>query len=176
MSIASLRNLELDDIQLVRYWRNLDHVRNRMAITDYIARDEQRDWFGKIDEKLTKYFIYSLDSRDVGCVSITKINYADKTFEGGIFCGDALYLNHWVNIWACVKIYNYAFYQLDLDKSFATILNDNNPALSLNKSLGYVHLKDSDCNVSRFILNRDNYTNSTKTIREYLRRFVGQDI
>jgi len=176
MSKASLRAIEFDDIQLLRYWRNLDHVRNCMVMTNYIERDGQRKWFEGLNRDSAKYFIFSFDMQDVGCVNLTKINVTEKTFEGGVFCGDTNFLNHWVNIWACIKIYNYAFFELDLETSFATILKDNTPALNLNRSLGYKFLEDSDTNIGRFVLTRNDYVKSSEKIQRYLRDFAKQTL
>ena len=176
MSKASLRSIEFDDIQLLRYWRNLDHVRSRMVMTDYIERDGQRKWFEGLNHDSVRYYIFSLDMRDVGCVNLTKINLTEKTFEGGVFCGDTHFLNHWINIWACIRIYNYAFFELNLDTSFATILKNNVPALNLNESLGYKFIEDSDCNTGRFMLTRNNYITSSEKIQRYLRDFVKQTL
>lgn len=176
MPNASLRTIELEDIQLLRYWRNLDHVRSRMVMTSLIGRDEQRKWFEGLNHNLNRFLIFSIDSKDIGCVFLTKINFLKKTFEGGIFCGDVNYLNHWVNIWACVKVYNYAFFELNLETSFATILKDNKPALNLNKSLGYKFLQDADQNIGRFVLTRNNYIIASEKIQRYLRDFAKQSL
>jgi RimJ/RimL family protein N-acetyltransferase len=176
MDMANLRLIEFDDIQLLRYWRNLDHVRSRMVRTDYIERDGQRNWYDRINEDSQLYYIFSIGSQDVGCANLTKIDYAKKSFEGGIFCGDPKFINHWINIWSCVKIYDYALFELDLHISFATILNDNRSALQLNKSLGYEHIEDVDENIGRFVLTRESYIHSTKIIRRYLQEFAKQNL
>lgn len=176
MATASLRAIEYDDIQLVRYWRNLDHVRDRMVMTNYIERDGQRKWFDGLNHDSVRYYIFSLDMRDVGCANLTNINRTEKTFEGGIFCGDTSFLNHWVNIWACIKIYNYAFFELNLETSFAKILKDNTPALNLNQSLGYKFIEDSGHNVGRFVLTRNDYVQSSEKIQRYLRDFAKQTL
>jgi RimJ/RimL family protein N-acetyltransferase len=174
MNKASLRSIEFDDIQLLRYWRNLDHVRSLMVMTNYIAKDDQRKWFERLNFDSVKYYIFSLDMKDIGCVNLTKINLSEKTFEGGVFCGDANFLNHWINIWACIKIYNYGFFELNLETSFATVLKNNKPALNLNKSLGYKFIDDSNHNIARLILSRNDYVKSTEKIQRYLRDFVKQ--
>ena len=176
MSKASLRIIEFDDIQLLRYWRNLDHVRRRMAMTNNIERNEQRKLFESLNNNLVHHFIFSLDSKDIGCVNLSKINFTEKIFEAGVFCGDTSYLNHWINIWACIKLYNYAFFDINLETSFATILKDNKPALSLNKSLGYKFVEDVDQNISRFILTRSEYILASEKIQRYLRDFTKQSI
>ena len=117
---------------------------------------------------------FSLGMKDIGCATLTKINIEEKTVEGGVFCGDAHYLKHWINIWACLKIYDYAFFELKLDTAYATILTDNKAALSLNKSLGYTFIKHADENVGRFELKRGQYISKSKKIRRYLNDFARQ--
>lgn len=173
---ASLRAVEYDDIQLLRYWRNLGHVQDRMVLKSDIDRDEQRRWFESLSLGAVHYCIFSLDSKDIGCVYLTRIDHSKKTCEGGIFCGDTDFLKHWVNIWACIKIYNYAFFELDLVTSFATILRENQPALNLNRSLGYESLEDSDENIGRFVLTRDSFVKSSEKIQRFLREFVKQSL
>ncbi len=170
MSVAKLRPLELDDIQLLRYWRNLDHVRSKMVFTQLIGRDDQRKWFEEINLETTQYFIYSLDSRDIGSVHLTKINFNDKTFEGGIFCGDTSFLVHWINIWAYMMMHNHAFNSLGLDTSYVTILKSNKSALSLNQFLGYIYSSDQDDNVSRFILTKDRYIKASEKLQKYFEK------
>lgn len=173
---ASLRKIDLDDIQLIRYWRNLDHIRNQMFKTDFVDRDGQRNWFKGLESGRDHYFIFSLDARDIGIATVTKIDKMGKTFEGGIQCGDPKFLKHWVNVWACVKIYNYAFFDLSLNIAYATILHDNKPALSLNKSLGYKFLNNNNKNVGRFTLTRSDYVIASEKIKRYLKEFTKQPI
>lgn len=173
---ASMRAIDFDDIQLLRYWRNLNHVRERMVFKNFIERDGQRTWFEQQNNETGRYFIFSLGMKDIGCANLTKINIEDKTFEGGIFCGDTHYLNHWINIWACIKIYDYAFFKLKLNTSYATILTDNKAALSLNKSLGYTFVKYVDKNVGRFMLTSEQYTCHSEKTRRYLNNFARQSI
>ena len=173
---ASMRAIDFDDIQLLRYWRNLNHVRQRMVLKNFIERDGQRKWFEQLNNETGRYFMFSLGMKDIGCANLTKINIEDKTFEGGIFCGDTNYLNHWINIWACIKIYDYAFFKLRLSTSYATILTDNKAALSLNKSLGYTFVKYTDANIGRFVLPRKQYKSHSEKIRRYLNDFTGQSV
>ena len=173
---ASLRKIDLDDIQLIRYWRNLDHVRHQMVKTEFVSRDGQRNWFKGLENGKDHYFIFSLDARDIGIATVTKIDLIRKTFEGGIQCGDPKFLKHWINVWACVKIYNYAFFDLSLDISYATILNDNKSAINLNKSLGYKFLSSTDKNVGRYTLTRSDYVVASEKIKRYLKEFAKQPI
>lgn len=142
-----------------------------MIFKDLISYEDQKTWFKNLNEKESKYFIYSLSEEDIGLASITKINFKDKTFEGGILCGNANYLKHWISIWACVEIYNFAFFELKLDKSYASILEDNQSAIRLNKSIGYVRSKKIKNNIGRYVLSKECFLDKSKNIQKYLKRF-----
>jgi RimJ/RimL family protein N-acetyltransferase len=176
MNYANIRAIEFDDIQLLRYWRNLDHVRVRMEMSNSIEVEEQRRWFERINADTSKHFIYSLGVRDIGSININNINYDEKSFMGGIFCGDSSFLNHWINVWACIKIYNHAFNDLDLKTAFATIIKDNKVAISLNKSLGYIYTKDKENDIGIYVLSKEEYFKSTNKIQIYLRNFLKQNL
>lgn len=172
MISAKLRLIEKDDIQLLRFWRNLDHIKNQMVNSDIICYQDQKKWFNNLDDKHSKYFIYSFNEKDVGNVKISKIDYKMKTFEAGILCGDISFLDHWINIWACIKIYDYAFNDLKLLKSYAIIKKNNFGALRLNKSLGYVFIKELDNNLEYLSLEKDSYMKASHKIKKYLKNIV----
>ena len=75
MISPKLRLIKNEDIQLLRYWKNLDHIRYQMVEDNLIGKEDQKKWFDNIDENYTKYFIYSIDEKDVGNVKISNIDY-----------------------------------------------------------------------------------------------------
>ncbi len=169
MLIPNLRTIEIDDIQLIRFWRNLDHINSRMVIKDVIDFDTQRNWFESLNPEKTKYYIYSYEKKDIGLATISKIDYKNKTFEGGIQCGDTNYLGHWINIWACIKIYNLAFFDLKMETAFAKILSNNDSALRLNKTIGYEFTSEVENGVGKYSLTKKNFINKSKKIQSYLK-------
>lgn len=168
MPNPAIRSIEYDDIQLVRYWRNLDHVRSKLIQQNTINRDQQRNWFEKLNTDKSKYFIYSLDNIDIGVVSITNINSEALTFEGGIFCGNPHFLGHWINVWACIQIYEKAFFDLQLQTSLAVIIEGNNAAISLNKALGYKPIESDSENINKFILTKESFLKNTGKIKQFI--------
>ena len=172
MISPKLRIIKNEDIQLLRYWKNLDHIRYQMVENNLIGKEDQKKWFDNIDENYTKYFIYSLNEKDVGNVKISNIDYKKKTFETGIFCGDVSFLDHWINIWACAEIYDYAFNELKLQKAYATIKNENTGALRLNKSLGYIFNKNLNNDLQYLTLEKENYFKASYKIKKYLNNFA----
>lgn len=168
MTDLRFREITCDDSQLLRYWRNLSHVRECMATQNFITVEGQRRWFKALDTKVNKHFIYGLGEQDIGSANIARIDLSEGTFEAGIYCGNEKFLKHWVNICACLFIYDFAFDFLSLSQANAIILDNNSSALSLNKSIGYRRISKRTDGISIFALKKDDYHDRRKTIRRYL--------
>ncbi len=168
MADLRFREITNDDLQLLRYWRNLSHVREGMATQNLITVEGQRRWFQTLDIKSNRHFVYGLGEHDIGSANIARIDRTEGTFEAGIYCGNDNFLKHWVNICACLYIYDVAFDLLDLSQASAIILDDNYPALSLNKSIGYRQIGTYAKGIGRFALKKNDYYERRIKIRRYL--------
>jgi RimJ/RimL family protein N-acetyltransferase len=167
------RNISYEDMQLLRYWRNLSHVRGGMAIQDLITIEGQRRWLETLELTTSKHFIYSLGENDIGSGNITRIDTSSGSFETGIYCGNDNFIKHWINICALLYIYDTAFYSLNLSRATAIILDNNYPALSLNKSIGFRYAGKSAEGISRYTLEKEDYFPRRTKIGSYL---AGQGI
>ena len=152
----SFRSLEFSDIQLVRSWRNSDHIRLKMIDQRVISRSEQVAWFRGLSPVGVHYFIYSLGEVDVGMLSINQVDNSLE-FEAGIFCGDKSFLGHWINLSAAFGLYDYAFSSLGMESAFAQVLVDNSAAVRLNSFLGYQTSSISAEGVLHLRLSREDY-------------------
>lgn len=175
ISKFTTHHLDENSLELVRHWRNLEHVRTRMATQNLISQDEQQAWFSRINKKQAEHYIYSFGGVDIGSANISAINTENGTFETGIYCGNAEYLGHWVNIAASLFIYDRAFYELGLTQSTAIILDDNRAALNLNKSLGYISCGRHSDHIEKYALSKDIYDVKSQGIRKVIARNMLSD-
>lgn len=168
MADLRFREITNDDLQLLRYWRNLSHVREGMAAQNLISVEGQRRWFKTLDSKTNIHYVYGLGEYDIGSANIARIDREKGNFEAGIYCGNEKFLKHWVNVCACLYIYDIAFDLLGLSQANAIILDNNYPALSLNKSIGYRQIGTHFKGIGRFALKKDDYYERRIKIRRYL--------
>lgn len=157
MSVVLIRKVSLDDIQLLRSWRNLEIVRKQMQFVDLISRDEQRLWFHSLKADRDSYFIYSLGSTDVGCVNLKKIDEIAKSCESGIFCGSAEFFQHWVNGLAYLWVCHLAFDKYKVRTIRATVNRENHLALGLNQSIGFRRRETGDSEFVNLELTYDDF-------------------
>ena len=88
--LASWRRLELPDVQLIRYWRNLPHVRMQMLLQRTINWQQQLKWYERLDSTQL-YRVVTYGDIDVGISNLTNIDLTSRTAEVGGFCGDSAF-------------------------------------------------------------------------------------
>lgn len=155
-NVVTFRKIDEFDIQLVRSWRNSDHVRLQMINQDYISPEQQISWFKTLHEKGEHHFIYSQGIHDVGVVSLKTLD-SPGVFEAGIFCGRTDYLGNPINIAAAMGLYDYGFQNLGNRRSRVRVLRENSSALRMNDFLGYERISEGDERVIELELTRDKY-------------------
>lgn len=171
MTAAKLRQIAREDLQLIRYWRNLDHVRAQMLDPKIISSEEHLCWFDTLNPDISQHFIYSLDDIDIGSINLNRINNEQKSFEAGIFCGHANYLTHWVNVWASLQLYEHAFENLALERAFAVVLSDNQTARRFNRQLGFSALSDKAGTEQKLVLHKQQFRENAAPLKRYLQKF-----
>ena len=85
---VKLTRLTLADIELVRKWRNSSFVNSKMLLSKKITKEEQLNWFQKIDNAFNYYFIIEFEQEKVGLISAKNFNPDFGFGEGGIFIGE----------------------------------------------------------------------------------------
>lgn len=165
--VVYFRRVTESDIQLVRFWRNSEHVRLNMLYQDLIHPDQQVSWFKTAQINGEHHFIFSHGVHDVGMVSI-KASDTPSIYEAGIFCGRADYLGSSINVAAAMGLYDYGFRLPGNNRFRARVLRTNTAALRMNESLGYERVVEHDEEVVELELTQANYEAS----KAKLSRFV----
>ena len=154
-----LTRLTLEDIELVRNWRNSKFVKSHMLISKKITKKEQLVWFHQIDNAFNYYFIIEFEGKKVGLINAK--NY-DPNFgfgEGGIFIGEPEFESSFAAVYASLCLLNFVFYGLEtIDISRIRIRKENERAIQYNKLLGY-KIVDEDEKQDSFLfeLSRKDY-------------------
>jgi RimJ/RimL family protein N-acetyltransferase len=134
---VTLDRLTDADLEQVRLWRNMDHVRSQMQFQEIITPEQHSMWFKKLDQTTNFYFVISAGSMRVGLVNLKDIDWERETAEAGIFIGEQKLLSTHISLAATVLIMEFAFYDQGLKKLRAKISAKNENAIRFNLSLGY---------------------------------------
>lgn len=167
-----LTTLKEDNLNLIREWRNMDHIRFYMEYDKEISMQEQVNWFNNLLVTNNLYFVINVKSKSIGLIHLKDINWNTKEAEAGIFIGDKEYLNTNTSILATITINDFAFNVLQLRKLKAKIKNDNQKAISFNLALGYLRNLENknNSNFSYYVLLQSDYNNNLLKLRNTLEK------
>lgn len=133
-----LRRLEsIEDVELVRQWRNSFEVSQFMIFKDYITPEMQTNWFTKINNDKNYYFIIEVQGVKIGLTNIKDIDYETRQTEGGIFIAIPKYRKGFAGVQAVMAMFDFTFGDLGLKTILSHILPDNHKIIAFNKKLGF---------------------------------------
>lgn len=135
MSEDSVREMTLDDLGLVRSWRNHPEVRRFMYTTHEIGEDEHRAWFERASANpAMTLLIYEQDGAPRGFVNISR-SRSETVADWGFYLapeaekGTGRKLGN--------RALAYAFATLGLHKLCGQALGFNERSIAFHKALGF---------------------------------------
>lgn len=131
-----LREIEQEDLEMLRQHRNSSIVRNNMIHRQIISREQQKEWFKSIQDYKCAYYLIYKDDIAMGLINGKNIDHINKTSEGGIFIWheDA---NYEVSILASIILNDWNFFFNDFKLNYAEVLKSNKKAIAYNEFMGY---------------------------------------
>lgn len=172
----TLTRLQIEDIELVRNWRNSRTVSDNMEFREHITPEMQKKWFHSINNINNLFFIIEYNNEKIGLLNDKNIDWEKQTSESGIFLGVEKYLNTYVPILVSLCGIETTFYIMNWNMSYASMLRDNHRAISFNKSLGY-KLCEGQENIEnqKYFLTREMFEIKAKKIRKAARKITVTD-
>ncbi|MFZ2339345.1 MAG: GNAT family N-acetyltransferase [Bacteroidales bacterium] len=154
----TLVRLTIDQIEMVRNWRNDPKISRFMEFRDYITPEMQQKWFQKINNGNNYYFIIEYLEKKIGLINVRDIDFEKMEGEAGIFIYDEEWLNSTVSFQATLCLYDFCFGRLGLKRLIAHIMKDNKRAIKYNKIIGYKLEEDQEEIVNQlYTLTSDDY-------------------
>lgn len=159
---------------LLRKWRNAEHVRKTMIHQNIISEEEHEKWFNALNPDKNFYFIFSSSKNKIGVINLKDINDKEKTAEAGIFIGNAQFLNTPEPLYAVMAMMDFAFLYLNMNVLFASIKSNNINAIQFNKALGYTLISYDDMKeIEKYSVTKNNYFSIAKPLRTMAIRSFG---
>lgn len=133
-----LERLSKHTIELLRNWRNQDHVRCQMEFQKVISKEQQIAWFETIhDNPKFVYYIVFVGQTPIGMIHLSELDQKKGTGHVGLFIGAPQYMGTGTALGASLLILDLAFDQLKLKTLFAKVKNTNEAVIHYNKVLGF---------------------------------------
>lgn len=171
---VTYKRVQESDIELIRYWRNRDFIRNTMQFQEYITPFMQKEWFKKINNPFNYYFIVEYEEKKIGLINCKDTN-EQRVAEGGIFLWDQSYWNTMIPAYASLTMLEVVFEEIKSgDTSVITVLKSNTHALEFNQLLGYqIYFEDE--RVYKLKLTLEDYFKKTYRLKRAARISVGKE-
>ena len=80
-----LEKIKKEDIELIRKWRNYNHVRKYMEYKNFITKEMQKEWYVSNNNNNNMYFIICYNNDNTGVINAKNIDWEHKSFEIGLF-------------------------------------------------------------------------------------------
>ena len=157
-----LRQLDVDDLEKVRIWRNGPDVMQYMAHREYITPAMHERWYAGVRERGDLYFMICQDGQDVGVINLKEIDLCAGEAEGGIFMAREELCSTLTPFRASMCILDFGFEVLRLKRKRVHVLDGNGRSIRFCTTLGYRPtqiLVNGSCR--RYYLERDDYYNHT---------------
>ena len=171
-----LRRLRIEDIELVRQWRNSRQISRFMEFREQITPEMQLEWFRSVDNFENFYYIIEYQGENIGLINSSKIDWSDVSSEGGIFLWDEKYYETFVPVWASLCILETSYFILGASKSTIKTLKDNERAKKLNVHLGYeLQPGQEDVYNQVYVMTAESFTNHAARLMKAARLLAGDD-
>jgi len=170
-----LIRLGKEHIELVRYWRNSDRIRNVMEYRAIISPEMQLQWFLSLHAANDFYFIIEHEAKLIGMIHISKTDWEDKNAQSGLFIWDENFIGSPVPVVASLNLLHLVFDIFQLEQIEAKVKNDNFAALSYNKLLGFQEPEDAPkSDFVNIFLTKNSFKKSESQILKHLDNYENE--
>lgn len=157
--------LKIQDIEMVRNWRNSDEVKRYALNQEYITADGQLSWFTSLQEKEDEYFVIHVRDEPVGLIWFNK---RDEVIETGFYIYDTSRQNSLTPYKIVTLFHAYLFHEKGFKILTCKIMLDNPRAVRFNLSLGYKEIETREA-YKTYLLTFEDYQTADAKISKLLR-------
>lgn len=170
---VEFETLHQDHLEMVRLWRNQDHVRMNMHYQKLLSRDDQEKWFASLDLNRNLYWIFRTNGYPIGLIHIKDIDPLRQGGEAGIFVGEPSYLEMPQPMLAILFMMELAFKALNIQQLKAKINSNNRHAISFNTQLGYEVVPDQPEGFQYYQVSEERFDGFTERLRAQTAHMYG---
>lgn len=130
--------LEEESIELVREWRNKEHVKKNMYNSEEISFSQQLQWFEKVKhDKVSKYWIIKKGDIAIGVANLKDIDLTNRVCSWAFYIGDETHLGGGVGSKVEYLVLEHVFSELKLNKLKCEVFEFNESVIRLHEKFGF---------------------------------------
>lgn len=134
-----LRPLEINDIELIRSWRNIDSIRKAFLYQGIISAPQQKEWYEKYKDNMQDImFIIEYKGKSVGTVALYNIDTDKKEAEfGRLMIGEPSARGFNIGRRVTQALCKFGFEHLGLENIVLEVFSDNLYAKRSYEAVGF---------------------------------------
>jgi len=132
LKLLNVINLNREDLETIRSWRNKDEIRKWMYTDHIIVPEEHFSWVHRLRTKNTAvYFLVEYNDEPVGVVGLSNLNMRDKSASVGIYIGNEKFRGKGLGKLMMYALLKFSFDILRLNRVQIEVFSDNIAAIHL---------------------------------------------
>lgn len=155
--------LTIEDLELVRLWRNSEKISKFARNKGYITKEDQQNWFRIVDNSDNIFFVIIIDNIKVGLIWAKDIN---KNCESGFYIYEDKYLNGIYSYKVVTILHEVLFDKIGVSQIYCEILSTNSRAIRFNKSLGFEYISKE-----RYCLSKENFLQKLLSYKKIIENY-----
>lgn len=138
MDDIKLVNLKIEDIEMVRNWRNSQDVAQYMYNDNYISESDQEKWFDTVkNSKNSVYWIIEYNNKQLGLASVTGIDFTLQSCYWAFYLGDLSVRGAGIGAKVEFNVIEYVFNELNLNKLRCEVFVNNDKVIKMHEKYGF---------------------------------------
>ena len=150
-----LDRLAEKDCEMVRQWRNAEHIRQHMFYRETITPEAQRNWFNALRCDVDFYFVISAE-KPIGLIHVKDLQ--NGIGNAGLFIHDQSYWGSPFPVVASMTLLTAFFSRNDIHTMVSSIRPENKVSKEYNEQLGFRSIA-----VDQMILDKPSFYQKVKT-------------
>jgi len=133
-----LVELTIDDIEIVRQWRNSEDVSKYMYTDGTISSEDQLAWFKSVsNSSKCKYWIIEYNGTKVGLANLVDINQALQSCYWAFYLGDTSIRGAGIGAKVEYNVLEFVFNELNLNKLRCEVFVSNEQVIRMHEKFGF---------------------------------------
>lgn len=158
-----LREIKESDIEVIRIWRNKEHIRKYFVNSSVISEEQQKGWYRAYKNKGNEMMFIVEEKnnlqRPIGAVALYHIDFHHQSGEfGRLMIGDERARGKGYGKKITKMLCKYGFEKLSLSDIYLEVFVDNVAALKIYVDIGFVEVSRTP-DLIKMVLNNNNLNN-----------------
>lgn len=164
-----LSRLTRNELELLRFWRNSEQIRQNMIFREEITPEMQLKWFESIDNYNNFFYIIEYKGEKIGLIDNKGTDWNSGSTHSGLFIYEEKYRGTHIPVAASLILMQIGYGLLNVRETRIKVLRENQIAINYNTHLGFEICNDNPGEIYvEMIQKRESFSSLTMKLHQQL--------